>query len=71
MTDQKKTSITVDLEKAALNKRLETIAWGLFLIVLGRIHVRAQAHAQCAGTRRTLVHRRWPDLARYERSSLL
>jgi hypothetical protein len=35
MTDQTKTSITIDPEKAALNKRIETVAWGLFLIMLG------------------------------------
>jgi hypothetical protein len=28
-------SIVVDAEKAALNKRLETVAWGCFLILLG------------------------------------
>ena len=27
--------IVIDEEKAALNKRIETIAWGLFLIMLG------------------------------------
>jgi hypothetical protein len=27
--------VNVDIEKAALNKRLETIAWGCFLIMLG------------------------------------
>jgi hypothetical protein len=35
MTEQTKTPTPVDPEKAALNKRLETIAWGLFLIMLG------------------------------------
>jgi hypothetical protein len=30
-----KTDTAVDPEKAALNKRLETIFWGLFLIMLG------------------------------------
>jgi len=30
-----KTSAPVDAEKAALNKRLETMAWGLFLVMLG------------------------------------
>lgn len=30
-----KQSVTADPEKAALNKRLETIFWGLFLIMLG------------------------------------
>jgi hypothetical protein len=29
------TAVTVDPNKAALNKRLETIAWGCFLIMLG------------------------------------
>jgi len=35
MSDQTKTSLTTDPEKAVLNKRIETIAWGLFLIMLG------------------------------------
>lgn len=35
MAEQTKTPTVVDPEKAALNKRLETIAWGLFLIMLG------------------------------------
>ncbi len=35
MTDQLKAKPVVDPEKAALNKRMETIAWGLFLIMLG------------------------------------
>jgi hypothetical protein len=35
MTEQTQTPVTPDPEKAALNKRLETIAWGLFLIMLG------------------------------------
>lgn len=35
MSEQTKKQITVDPEKAALNKRLEAIAWGLFLIMLG------------------------------------
>ena len=30
-----KEEITVDPDKAALNKRLETMAWGLFLVMLG------------------------------------
>jgi hypothetical protein len=30
-----KTPAPVDGEKAALNKRLETMAWGLFLVMLG------------------------------------
>jgi hypothetical protein len=33
MTEQTKDALA--LSKAALNKRLETIAWGLFLIILG------------------------------------
>jgi hypothetical protein len=32
---QEKEPVVVDEEKAALNKRLETIAWGCFLIMLG------------------------------------
>ena len=35
MTEQTQTPVIQDPEKAALNKRLETIAWGLFLIMLG------------------------------------
>ena len=35
MTEQTKAKPVVDPEKAALNKRLETIAWGMFLIMLG------------------------------------
>ncbi len=35
MTDQTKAPQVVDPDKAALNKRLESIAWGLFLIALG------------------------------------
>ena len=35
MTAQIKTEPTIDTEKAALNKRLETVFWGLFLIMLG------------------------------------
>jgi hypothetical protein len=35
MTEQMKAPVTLDPERAALNKRLETIAWGLFLIMLG------------------------------------
>jgi hypothetical protein len=31
----KKPDVATDLEKVALNKRLESIAWGLFLIMLG------------------------------------
>ena len=33
--DTEKVEIVVDPEKEALNKRLETMAWGLFLIMLG------------------------------------
>jgi hypothetical protein len=32
---ESKAEITVDPDRAALNKRLETIAWGCFLILLG------------------------------------
>jgi len=36
MTSQDSTQmVTHDLEKAALNKRLETVFWGVFLIMLG------------------------------------
>ncbi len=35
MTEQIVSQTTVDLEKVAQNKRLESIAWGLFLIMLG------------------------------------
>ena len=35
MTVQTNVESTVDPEKAALNKRLETAFWGLFLIMLG------------------------------------
>jgi hypothetical protein len=35
MTAQTKIEPTIDPEKAALNKRLETMFWGLFLIMLG------------------------------------
>ncbi len=35
MTEQSKNQTIVDPEKSALNKRLETAAWGLFLIMLG------------------------------------
>lgn len=35
MTAQTKAETTIDPEKAALNKRLETVFWGLFLIMLG------------------------------------
>ena len=34
-TEKPKKEIVIDEEKAGLNKRLETIAWGLFLIMLG------------------------------------
>jgi len=33
--EEAKAEITVDPDKAALNKRLETMAWGLFLVMLG------------------------------------
>ena len=35
MTVQTNVESTMDPEKAALNKRLETVFWGLFLIMLG------------------------------------
>jgi len=35
MTDQPVSPNPVDPQKAALNKRLETTAWGLFLVMLG------------------------------------
>lgn len=35
MTTETKVEPTIDPEKAALNKRLETTFWGLFLIMLG------------------------------------
>ena len=35
MTAQTKMETTINPEKAALNKRLETVFWGLFLIMLG------------------------------------
>jgi len=35
MTTQMQTENSIDSRKAALNKRLETIFWGLFLIMLG------------------------------------
>jgi MFS superfamily sulfate permease-like transporter len=35
MTEQTKNPTVVDPEKTALNKRLETMAWGLFLILWG------------------------------------
>jgi len=35
MTAQTKTDPTIDPEKSAMNKRLETVFWGLFLIMLG------------------------------------
>ncbi len=35
MTDQSVPPNPVDPQKAALNKRLETTAWGLFLVMLG------------------------------------
>ena len=33
--DAKREPMVIDEEKAALNKRMETIAWGLFLVMLG------------------------------------
>lgn len=33
--EEEKKAIDIDPEKAALNKRMETIAWGAFLIMLG------------------------------------
>lgn len=35
MTEQSKVQTTIDTDKAAMNKRMETIAWGFFLILLG------------------------------------
>ena len=35
MTEQSKTQTTIAPENVALNKRLESVAWGLFLIMLG------------------------------------
>jgi hypothetical protein len=35
MTTETKVEPTIDREKVALNKRLETVFWGLFLIMLG------------------------------------
>jgi hypothetical protein len=35
MSEQKKVEASVDPEKAALNKNLERIAWGCFLIMIG------------------------------------
>ena len=35
MTEQPKVQTPIDPEKAALNKRMETIAWGCFLIMVG------------------------------------
>ena len=35
MTEQTKVEKTIDPQKAALNKNLERIAWGCFLIMLG------------------------------------
>lgn len=34
-TKEARAEVNVDTEKAALNKRLETIAWGCFLVMLG------------------------------------
>ncbi len=33
--DQPKVEVTIDPDKAALNKRLEAVGWGLFLVMLG------------------------------------
>ena len=35
MTAQTNTEITIDPEKAAVNKRFESVGWGFFLIMLG------------------------------------
>jgi hypothetical protein len=35
MTEQPKPEIKIDPEKAAMNKRFESVGWGLFLIMLG------------------------------------
>ena len=35
MTEQTKVEKPVDLEKAAMHKRFESVGWGLFLIMLG------------------------------------
>lgn len=35
MTEQTKVEASVDPEKAAMNKRFESVGWGLFLIMLG------------------------------------
>ena len=35
MNDADKKAVLVNEEKAALNKKLETVAWGFFLIMLG------------------------------------
>lgn len=34
-SEEKKETINIDPDKAALNKRMETAAWGVFLILLG------------------------------------
>jgi hypothetical protein len=34
-TEKENTTVAVDNEKVALNKRLETIGWGFFLVMLG------------------------------------
>ena len=42
-----KPKVVIDPEKEALNKRLETIAWGLFLIVCGLVEIwKAPSQAQ-------------------------
>src|SRR5512145_912638 len=35
MNEQSKSEIVIDPEKAAMNKRFESVGWGLFLIMLG------------------------------------
>ena len=35
MAEQLKSEIVINPEKAAMNKRLESVGWGLFLIMLG------------------------------------
>ena len=35
MNEQAKSQIIIDPERAALNKRFESVGWGLFLIMLG------------------------------------
>ncbi len=45
MSDQMKTPVVLDPAKVELNKRLETIAWGLFLIMLGGFMFVPKAYA--------------------------